>query len=75
MCVCVCVCVCVYAHLIVSNSETPWTVACQVPLSMEFSRQEYWSGLLFPTPEDLPDPEIETRLLHPLHWQEGFFFF
>ena len=36
-----------------------WTVAHQTPLSIEFSRQEYWSGLLFPTPEDLPDPGIE----------------
>ena len=38
---------------------TPWTVAHQAPLSMEFSRQEYWSGLPFPPPEDLPDPETE----------------
>ena len=38
---------------------TPWTVAHQVPLSMEFSRQEYWSGLPFPSPGDLPDPGIE----------------
>ena len=38
---------------------TPWTVARQAPLSMDFSRQEIWSGLPFPTPEDLPDPEIE----------------
>ena len=35
---------------------TPWTVAHQAPLSMRFSRQEYWSGLPFPPPEDLPDP-------------------
>ena len=35
---------------------TPCTAACQTPLSMELSRQEYWSGLPFPTPEDLPDP-------------------
>ena len=38
---------------------TPWTVACQVPLSMELSRQEYCSGLSFLSPGDLPDPEIE----------------
>ena len=38
---------------------TPWTVACQAPLYMEFSRQEYWSGLSFPSPGDLPDPGIE----------------
>ena len=38
---------------------TLWTVAHQAPLSMEFSRQEYWSGLPFPSPGDLPDPGIE----------------
>ena len=38
---------------------TPWTVAPQAPLSMEFSRQEYWSGLPFPSPGDLPDPRIK----------------
>ena len=38
---------------------TPWTVAHQVPLSMGFSRQEYWSGLPFPSPEDLPNPGIK----------------
>ena len=40
---------------------TLWTVACQMPLSMGFSRQEYWSGLSFPLPGDLPDPGIEPR--------------
>ena len=38
---------------------TPWTVACQAPLSKEFSREENWNGLPFPSPGDLPDPEIE----------------
>ena len=38
---------------------TPWTVACQTSLSLGFSRQEYWSGLLCPPPGDLPDPGIE----------------
>ena len=38
---------------------TPWTVAYQAPLSMGFSRQEYWSGLPFPSPGDLPNPGIE----------------
>ena len=38
---------------------TPWTVAHQVPLSMGFSRQEYWSGLPFPSPGDFPYPGIE----------------
>ena len=37
---------------------TPWTVAYQAPQSMGFSRQEYWSGLPFPSPGDLPDPEM-----------------
>ena len=40
---------------------TPWTVACQAPLSMGFSRQDYWSGLPFPSPGDLPNPGIEPR--------------
>ena len=38
---------------------TPWTVACQAPLSMGFPRQEYWSGLLVPSPGDLLDPGIK----------------
>ena len=44
---------------VVSDSATPWTVAHQAPLSLEFSRQEYWNGLTFPSPEDLPDPGIQ----------------
>ena len=40
---------------------TPWTVAHQAAPSMEFSRREYWSGLPFPSPGDLPDPGIEPR--------------
>ena len=39
----------------------PWTIAHQAPPSMGFSRQEYWSGLPFPSPGDLPDPGIEPR--------------
>ena len=39
---------------------TPWTVACQAPLSMGFPRQEYWSGLPFPPSVNLPDPGIES---------------
>ena len=38
---------------------TPWTIAYQAPLSMGFARQEYWSGLPFPSPGDLPDPGIK----------------
>ena len=49
----------------VSNSfVTPWTVAFQAPLSMGFPRQEYCSGLPFPSPGDLPNPGIEPVLLH-----------
>ena len=40
---------------------TPWTVAYQAPPSIGFSRQEYWSGLPFPSPGDLPDPGIKPR--------------
>ena len=40
---------------------TPWTVAPQAPLSLGFSKQEYWSGLPFPSPGDLPDPGIEPE--------------
>ena len=45
---------------------TPWTVARQAPLSMGFSRQEYWSGLPFPSPGDLPNPGIELVSLSTL---------
>ena len=69
MCVCVCVCVfkgcvCVRAHarlvtqLCLILCDSPDLVH-QAPLSMEFCRQEYWSGLPFPVPGDLPDPGIE----------------
>ena len=44
-------------------SVSTWAVACQAPLSIGFPRQEYWSGLPFPSPGDLPDPEIESRSL------------
>ena len=43
----------------VQLSATPWAIAYQAPPSMGFSRQEYWSGLPFPSPGDLPDPETE----------------
>ena len=45
----------------VPHFGTPWTVAHQAPPFMGFSRQEYWSGLPFPSPGDLPDPGIESR--------------
>ena len=65
MCVCVCVCVCVCAKLLLSRPtlSIPWTVACQAPLSMGFSRQEYWSGLPFPSPGDLLNPGIKPASL------------
>ena len=47
------------SHSVVSDSATLWTTANQVPLSMGFPRQEYWSGLPFPSPGDLPDPGIK----------------
>ena len=45
-----------------SSSVTPGTVALHAPLSIEFSRQEYWSGLLLPTPGDLQDPGMEPTM-------------
>ena len=48
-----------HACSVTSDSETPWTITHQAPLSMGFSRQEYWSGLPYPTPGDLPDLGIE----------------
>ena len=57
----VCVCICVLSH--VQLFETRWTVAHQAPLCMECSTQEYWSGLPFPTPRDLPDPGIKAKSL------------
>ena len=55
-----CVCICMFSHLsCVQLFATPWTVAHQVPLSMEFSRQEHWSGLPSTSPGDLPDPGIK----------------
>ena len=53
------VCVCVQSLSCVWLFVTPWTVASQPPLSMEFPRQEYWSRLPFPPPGDLPDPGTE----------------
>ena len=50
---------CVLRRLIVSDSVAPWIVAHQAPLPMEFSRQEYWTGLPFPSPGDLLDPGIK----------------
>ena len=68
VCVCMCACMCVhlyvcFSHSVMSDSVTPRTVTHQAPLSKEFSRQEYWSGLPFPSPRDLPNPGLNLRLL------------
>ena len=92
--VCVCVCaragVCACARVCVCMLRctqlfaTPWTIACQTPLYMVFSRQEYWSGLPFPAPGDLPDPgskpaslaspTLQQTLYHCTIW-EAFSYF
>ena len=64
-CVCVISCFWLFA--------TPWTVAHQPPLSMEFSRQEYWCGLPFPPPGDLPNPGTEPTSLASPAVEGGFF--
>ena len=71
VCVSVCVCVCVCQLLNhVRLFVTPWAVTHKASLSIGFSRQEYWSRLLFPSPEDLSDPGIEPEsptLTHVSH--------
>ena len=57
----------------IRHFATPWTVARQAPLSMGFSRQEYWSGLPWSPPGDLPDPGIESQSLMSPAWTGGFF--
>ena len=71
LCVCVCVCVCAQSCLTLYNS---WTVACLAFLSMEFSGQEDWSGLPFPS-GDLPDPWIKPASLVSPAFTGGFFTF
>ena len=56
-----------------SNSLLPQGLADQAPLSMEFSKQDYWSGLPFPNPEGFPDPEIEPTSLASPTLAGGFF--
>ena len=68
---CVCVHACIFSY--VWLFMTPWTVACQVPPSMEFSRQEYWRGLAFLPPGDLCDPGIKTLSLVSPALAGGFF--
>ena len=66
-----CLPACVLSH--VRLFVTPWTLAHQAPLSMEFSRQEYWSGLLNPPPGDLPGPGIKATCPVSLALAGGFF--
>ena len=68
MCECLLSCfICVRPFVIL------WTVACQAPLSMEFSRQEYWSGLPCPPTGDLPNPGIKSTSLTTPAVADGFF--
>ena len=89
MCVCISICECIktdkpqgvflccvcelsrFSH--VQLFATLWTVACQAPLSMGFSRQEYWSGLPCPPPGKLPEPGIEPTSLSSPALAHGFF--
>ena len=66
---------CVRAQLFnhVQLFATPWTLAHQIPLSMGFPRQEYWSGLPFPPPGDLPNPRLEPESLVSPALAGGFF--
>ena len=66
-----CMCAQLLSHI--RLLETSWIGACQAPLSMEFSRQEHWSGLAFPTPGNLPDPEI--KLMSPVSPESAGRFF
>ena len=72
-CVCVCVCVCVHACSVaqrVADSLQPCGLSpARILCSWNFSRLEYWSGLPFPTPGNLPDPGIKPASLVFLHWQ------
>ena len=65
MCACVCARVCACAHALVAQSSptpcNPMDCICQAPLSVGFSKQEYWSGLPFPSSWDLPDPGMGPR--------------
>ena len=79
LCVRVCVCVCVCARTrtcacsVTWSCSVLWTVAHQAPLSMEFSRLEYWSVMPFPPPGDLPNPGIKSTSPSSLALAGGFF--
>ena len=70
-------CVLIYLHacsIVFWLFATLWTAASQGPLSIEFSKQEYWGGLPFPPPRDLPDGGSKLRLLH-MHWQADYYYY
>ena len=74
MCVGVCLCMQVLSRFSrVRLLVTPWTVARQAPVSKEFSRQEYWSGLPCPSPGDLPDPWSIIMMFDGKAWKNGHF--
>ena len=64
---------CAYVLSCIQLFVAPWTVACQAPLPMKFSRQKYWSVVPFPPPRDLPDPGIEPTSLASPALAGGFF--
>ena len=64
---------CVLSCSVMSDSAAPWTVASQAPLSTEFIRQEYWSGLPFPPPQNLPNTGIKPTSLSSPALAPGFF--
>ena len=59
-----------FCRQVISDSAAPWTVARQAPLSIGLSRQEYWGGLPFTSPGNLPNPEIRPA---PAALADGFF--
>ena len=63
-------CCCLVTLVMSSSFVTPETVACQAPRSMGVSKQEYWSGLTFRSPGDLPNPEIKSSYLSLLHCRQ-----
>ena len=69
---CACSFQCSSVASVLSDCGTPWTVAHQASLSMELSRQEYWSGLSYPSPWHHPDPEIEHTSLTSSELASGF---
>ena len=73
VCMYVVMCVCVFGFSCVQLSVTPWALACQALLPMEFSRQEYWRGFPFLSPEDFPDSGIEPASLVSPSLTGGFF--